>query len=173
MYFGEPLSTTFKPNLPIEPQAVSAQWRANSFKGLCNREGVNIDTDIEHILQHLIHDGLSLLIEHVFGPEAGVQLLEHHIGQLRNLVRAAWDWNLVLKGKVVMLGDFHLTYHAPPCRFDGTLMTEFEPNRQNLNPQSVIGTLGLGLISLRAVGNEHVPEKTVVYKAVVATETLY
>lgn len=96
-----------------------------------------------------------------------------HFERLQRLVQTAWDWNATLKGEVVMLGDFHLTAYPPASVFDHTLMTEFEPNPHQPPPTSILGTLGLGLISSRAVGGGQPPEITIVCKALVATESLY
>ncbi|KAG8737708.1 hypothetical protein FRC10_007907 [Ceratobasidium sp. 414] len=157
-----------------EPQAVAAKWRSNSFKSIYKGEDADAVTHhINLITQEVIDECLTPLVAHLFGQEAGVKLSDQCPDHLRGLVRSAWDWNSVLKGEIIMLGDFRLVYYAPSCQFEPDLMTEFEPNRRNPEPRSVAGTLGLGLLSFRAVGGGEMPEKTVVCKAMVATESLY
>lgn len=100
-------------------------------------------------------------------------LEQQHLDRLQRLVQTAWDWNSTLKGEVIMLGDFYQTAYVPSSRFDPTLMNEFEPNSRKPPVETILGTLGLGLISLRAVGGGRQPETTVVCKALVATNSLY
>ncbi|KAG8792444.1 hypothetical protein FRC12_006091 [Ceratobasidium sp. 428] len=157
-----------------EPQAVAGRWRANSFKSICEYEdSEKVAPQIGLITQELADHCFVPLLSHFFGPEAEVSISDQCSDRLTQLVRTAWDWNLWLKGEVIMLGDFRLTYYPPSSQFEPNSMNEFEPNRRNPHPHLVAGTLGLGLLSFRAVGGGEMPEKTIVYKATVATESLY
>jgi hypothetical protein len=153
---------------------VAAKWRANCFKSIYKPETPDTTTNhVQLITQKLADDSLAPLIAYFFGQEAGVVLEGQHFDRLVRLVRTAWDWNSMLKGEVIMLGDFYQTFYAPAHDFNDTLMSEFEPNSRKPKPKSILGTLGLGLLSARAVGGGKSPEITVVLKAVVATESLY
>lgn len=72
-----------------------------------------------------------------------------------------------------MLGDFQQAAYAPASKFSPEWMEDFEPNSRKPQAESVLGTLALGLHSLRAVGAGQPPEETVVCKTVVATNSLY
>lgn len=113
------------------------------------------------------------LISNFFGPETEVVIDPRYFDRLQRLVQMAWDWNAKLKGEVVMLGDFHLKAYPPSSEFDSTLMNEFEPDSPQPPVTSILGTLGLGLVSSRAIGGMRPPEITIVYKALVATQSLY
>ncbi|KAF8594089.1 hypothetical protein BDV93DRAFT_529526 [Ceratobasidium sp. AG-I] len=157
-----------------EPQAVAAKWRVNSFKSIYKPNSPDMTSQqIDTIARNFISIGLGPLIAYFFGQKADVVIEEQHFDHVRHLVQAAWDWNSKLKGEVVMLGDFSPTVYPPSHRFDPTAMDEFEPNPHQSPAKSILGTLGLGLVSLRAVGGSKPPEMTVVYKALVATKSLY
>lgn len=101
-------------------------------------------------------------------------LEERHYIELERLVRTAWEWNSMLKGEVLLLGDFAQTnYDAGTC-FNPQLMTEYDTRPGGPKPSTVLATLALGLDSSHAVGSGRPPELTNVCKAIVATElTLY
>ncbi|KAG9075902.1 hypothetical protein FRC06_009819 [Ceratobasidium sp. 370] len=158
----------------VEPQTVAAKWRASCFKSICEPE--NQDTvarHVERIVQEFIDDGLSPLLTYFFGAQAEVRLEAQHQNPLVRLFRTAWDWNSTLKGEVIILGDFHTTYYPPLHRFDPNWMSEFEPGAHGSRSKRILGTLGLGLVSSRAVGGGQEPEETVVLKAMVAMKGLY
>jgi hypothetical protein len=157
-----------------EPQAVAAKWRANCFKSIYKPESLDATTQhINSVTQKVAHDSLDPLITYFFGQKAGIRLGDQQSERLVRLVRVAWDWNSMLKGEVIVLGDFYQTFYTPLHRFDPGLMSEFEPNPRKPQPKSILGTLGLGLVSSRAVGGGQAPETTVVVKAMVATKHLY
>jgi hypothetical protein len=115
---------------------------------------------------------LNPLITHFFGTK-DTTLDRQHFNRLHQLIKRAWDWNSKLKGEVIMLGDFAQVAYAPRSAFDPTLMEEFEPSPRKPEAKLVLGTLGIGLVSLRAVGGGQPREETLVCKAVVATNNLY
>ncbi|KAG8737706.1 hypothetical protein FRC10_007905 [Ceratobasidium sp. 414] len=157
-----------------EPQPVAAKWRASCFKNIHKPENTDAITHrVNLIVQQFVDNSLSPLLTYIFGETAGVELESQHLERILQLFRTAWDWNSTLKGDVIMLGDFHLTYYAHLCRFDGNSMREFEPDPHKPPPNHILGTLGLGLQSSNAVGGGQEPEIIVVLGATVATESLY
>ncbi|CAE6411944.1 unnamed protein product [Rhizoctonia solani] len=156
-----------------EPQPVSGKWRVNTFNGINASDNQNQDKNAT-IANHAKEfcEGIKTLAQAFFGPDQDVQLEPTHSGQVEKLMHMAWDWNEKLKGKVVVLGDFYQTCFDPRSLLDPHLMEEFEP-RKGLKVEKILGTLGLGLISLQALGGEQAPETTIVCKATVATESLY
>jgi hypothetical protein len=114
---------------------------------------------------------LNPLITHFFGRK-DTTLDRQHFNRLRQLIKQAWEWNLKLKGEVVVLGDFDLIAYDPCSEFDATLMKKLE-GPCGPEATSILGTLGLGLVSRRAVGGGQPPEETLVCKAVVVTDSLY
>ncbi|KAG9126356.1 hypothetical protein FRC07_003749 [Ceratobasidium sp. 392] len=156
-----------------ESQAVASRWRANCFKSIYTPENPEAPTRHIHLIaQDFVDGGLSPLLKYFFGEATGLVLESQHLNRLTQLFQAAWDWNSVLKGDVIALGDFYQTYYDPLRYFDPSLMDEFEPVPRRPPPKCILGTLGLGLLSSRAVGGGKKPEVTVVYKATVATKSL-
>ncbi|KAG8717676.1 hypothetical protein FRC09_013913 [Ceratobasidium sp. 395] len=157
-----------------EPQAVAAKWRASCFKSIYRPEDPNATTHhVNSITQEFITGSLSSLLTYFLGRSANVWLEPQHQDRLTRLFRVAWDWNSMLKGDVIMLGDFHPTYYDPLRHFDPGLMDEFDSVARRPQPKFILGTLGLGLLSSRAVGGGQTPQVTVVLKATVATKNLY
>ncbi|CCO36069.1 hypothetical protein BN14_10191 [Rhizoctonia solani AG-1 IB] len=158
-----------------EPQTMSGKWRLNAFIGIDsnNAEGQAEDTGAaiaSHTKQFC--GGIVALARAFFGQNQDIQLEESHYSQADKLMHMAWEWNAKLKGKVIVLGDFYQTCYEPRLPLDPDLMEEFSP-RKDINAGKILGTIGLGLTSLRAVGGGQPAEKTVICKAVVATESLY
>ncbi|KAG8703979.1 hypothetical protein FRC08_002529 [Ceratobasidium sp. 394] len=153
---------------------VAAKWRANCFRGMHKPENPDATTHYVNLIVQQFADGsLSPLLTYIFGETAGIQLESQHLDRILQLFRTAWDWNSMLKGDVIMLGDLHLTYYVPLHRFDASLMTGFEPDAHKPPPNHILGTLGLGLQSSCAVGGGQAPETTAVLQATVATKSLY
>jgi hypothetical protein len=155
-----------------EPQPVAGKWRSNTFKSIYQPEKEATVDHIDALAHEFVRNYLSPLITHFFEGK-DITLDRKYFNRLHQLMKRAWDWNSKLKGEVIMLGDFDTSGYAPRSKFDPTLMEEFESNARKPQAKSVLGTLGLGLISLRAVGGGQPPEETVVCKAVVATNNLY
>ncbi|KAF8606717.1 hypothetical protein BDV93DRAFT_604069 [Ceratobasidium sp. AG-I] len=154
-----------------EPQAAAAKWRSTTFKSIYRHGDPDATSNfIKEITRITVQSGLNPLIDYVFGERAGVALKEQHFTRLERLVRTAWEWNIMLKGEVLMLGDFEQTNYEAGSYFDPQLMIEYEANSDGPAPQNILATLSLGLNSSRAVGEGRSPEVTNVCKAVVATE---
>ncbi|KAJ1303484.1 hypothetical protein OPQ81_011671 [Rhizoctonia solani] len=144
-----------------EPQTRSGKWRASTFKSIYKDNNPDhVATWIDGLMHRFTRKCLNPLITGVFGSKDAT-MDRKHFNQMHELVKRAWDWNAKLKGEVVVLGDFRQTIHPPYSKFDPNIMNDFEP-RPNTRPTSVLGTVGLGLISLRAVGGGRPPEETLV-----------
>ncbi|CAE6466526.1 unnamed protein product [Rhizoctonia solani] len=154
-----------------EPQTRSGKWRSSTFKSIHKCDSPDVANDINRLLHLFIRERLNPLIMNVFGSKDAT-LDRDHFNQMHGLVKRAREWNSKLKGEVIVLGDFRLTIHAPGSHFDSNTMKDFEP-QPSVQPISILGTVGLGLVSLRAVGGGRPPEETLVCKAVVTTNTLY
>ncbi|CAE6435920.1 unnamed protein product [Rhizoctonia solani] len=154
-----------------EPQAVAGKWRSNTFKSIYKPRSAHVIEDkIKEIASDILNTRLNPLFVHVFG-EIDSPFEVDHSEKLQELIKAAWRWNLKLRGEVIMLGDFRTTTYD--TNFDPAYMEEFEPDATMPQAQYVLGTFALGLISQRAIGGGQPLEETVVYKALVATEHLY
>ncbi|KAG8724494.1 hypothetical protein FRC11_002080 [Ceratobasidium sp. 423] len=154
-----------------EPQAVAAKWRSNTFKSIYTPpSGDATENTIREITKEFLSTRLNRLIIHFFG-QINNPLEAHHLDHLRELIKAAWDWNAKLKGGVITLSGFRMPSYKGP--FHPAYMEEFEPDATKPQARHVLGTLGLPLILQQAVGGGQSPEETVVCKALVATENLY
>lgn len=125
-------------------------------------------------MEQITTQHLDRLFKGVFGQEAQVTLPEQHYGCLREIVTLAWDWNQVLKGTIVLLGDFQPVTCANGSAFDPLGMEEFEVvKKNNLSSGVVLFTTGLGLILSRSKVKGSVPVEEVVCRATVVTEQRY
>ncbi|KAF8606715.1 hypothetical protein BDV93DRAFT_604068 [Ceratobasidium sp. AG-I] len=154
-----------------EPQASAAKWRSTSFKSIYKHSDPDATSEcVRQIAQIIVQVGLKPLTNFVFGEGAGVTFEGQHHARIEHLVRTAWEWNSMLKGDVLILGDFTQTHYEAGSRFNSELMTEFDARPGAPAPSTMLATLALGLDSSQAIGNGCLPVVTHVYKAVVATE---
>ncbi|KAG9126357.1 hypothetical protein FRC07_003750 [Ceratobasidium sp. 392] len=157
-----------------ESQPVAGKWRADCFKSIYKSASPDVTAQhIKSIAQKVYRDSIGILASHFFGQKSDIKLETQHVEQLEGLVRTAWDWNLILKGDVIILGDVYPAFYPPSTRFDLKFMDELEQSPRKLLPRSILATLALGLISFRAVGGERSSEMTVISKALVATKSVY
>ncbi|KAL5632454.1 hypothetical protein ACGC1H_005423 [Rhizoctonia solani] len=154
-----------------ESQTRSGKWRSSTFKSIYKDNNPDqVATWINELLHRFIHRYLIPLITCVFGSKHA--MVKQHFNQMHELVTRAWNWNSKLKGEVIILGDFRQTMHTLHSKFDPNTMKDFEP-QPSTQPTYVLGTVALGLVSLRAMGGEQPPEETLVCKATVVTDSLY
>ncbi|QRW20328.1 50S ribosome-binding GTPase [Rhizoctonia solani] len=154
-----------------ESQTSAGKWRSSTFKSIYTDDEEQTGTSIRQLLHLFIRTQLNPLLTSVFGSKEAT-MDRQHFNQMFELVKRAWNWNSKLKGEVIVLGDFCQIAHAPNSEFDPNIMKEFEP-QPGVRPTSVLGTIGIGLVSLRAVGGGRSPEETIICKTTVATDTLY
>ncbi|CAE6485518.1 unnamed protein product [Rhizoctonia solani] len=165
------LHSTYADIRQREPQAVAGKWRSNTFKSIYIPPSTGAtESDIRNIATDFLNTRLNALIVYFFGQVLN-PLETHHLDNLQDLIKVAWEWNAKLKGAIVMLGDFRITAYKD--RFHPKCMEEFEPDEAKPQAKHVLGTLALGLISQRAVGGGQPLDEVLVCKALVATENLY
>lgn len=156
-----------------EHQTLSAKWRANAFLAI-ERGDPNLRIGlINKYFEAAIAD-IHLLLAAFFGEQTEIKLAEQDYNCLRDVISSAWDWNLVLRGTVIVLGDLQPTIYPTCSPFDPTTMAEFEPRKSKKVPPGIaMCTIALGLTAsrLRVIGG--VPRDEVVCKASVVTEHRY
>jgi hypothetical protein len=162
-------------HLFVEHQTIAAKWRANTFIALGKRNDIEIRTKfIGEYVEQIMTNDLKVLFKGFFGEEVDVSLTEPQYEELKIIVSTAWDWNYVLKGGVVMLGDFQPTTCENGIPFDPRRMVDFEPNRKSKgSPGVAMCTIGLGLTLSRSKAKGSSPDDVVVCKASVVTEQVY
>ncbi|KAG8712292.1 hypothetical protein FRC11_000510, partial [Ceratobasidium sp. 423] len=154
------------------PPIVAAKWRASSFLALS--KGIRLDkATIESQVESLVAEDIQPLLHNLFGQNDAATLTENHRGQLQAIMTVAWEFNHVLKGEVVTLGDFQPQRYEPGVPFDSKTMIEFEPNKKRGPGDVVICTvrLGLTLSSSRGAGKDATP--LVIVPPTVVTPMLY
>ncbi|KAG8740462.1 hypothetical protein FRC10_004289 [Ceratobasidium sp. 414] len=156
-------------------QTIASKWRANSFLALSDGNNTEIRAQyIRKCIESIKTQDLDVLFANFFGENKGVSLTELHQGELEKLVSLAWDWNHVLKGSVVVLGDFQPTAYESGVPFDPSHMAEFEPDKRSKKvPSTALCTIGLGLMASRSKDKGNVLDDVVVCKASVVTEYIY
>lgn len=114
------------------------------------------------------------MLKSLFGQQTEFTLAEEQNKQFHEIVSSAWDWNEVLKGSVILLGDFQPVAYANGSPFNHLRMEEFERNKTDKSVPSVaICTIGLGLMVTRSKVKGDAPEEEVVSQAIVVTEQRY
>ncbi|KEP54007.1 AIG1 domain protein [Rhizoctonia solani 123E] len=129
-----------------ETQATLGRWRTASFNAVSGLIGQKGLSQLKSKAGHdILTDHLIPMFQYLFGPNKNVRLKDAHVKDLSELVAQAWDWCLMLKEKVVLLGDFRLAAYRYGHAFDHALMAEFEPRRGGPSPDRILSTIGLGL----------------------------
>ncbi|KAG8783945.1 hypothetical protein FRC12_019179 [Ceratobasidium sp. 428] len=156
-------------------QTTASKWRANSFLAISN--GHDTTTRIEHIHKHAENikaQDLAILFTNFFGKNVQISLTDLHNEEIERLVSLAWDWNVTLKGSVVMLGDFQPTIYDSGVPFNPECMADFEPKKGSRRaPDIVLCTVGLGLTVSRSKTAGNSLGQSIVCKATVVTEYIY
>lgn len=158
-----------------ESQYMAGKWRSIAFKSVNNGGHSRTVTDvIAKLQQHFVQNCLDPLIGYFSGRGLdAIPLERQHLDSLYQIFKRACDWNSKLKADVIMLGDFEPIIYEPCSEFNSETMEEFEPNAGKTPARSILGTLGLGLVSWRAVGGGRPSEKMIVCKAMVVTDNFY
>lgn len=161
--------------LSLEHPTVAAKWRASSFSAISLRSGSETrDKSITQYVEQIASHDLARLLKGVYGQQTGLKLTERQCDRLREFVTLAWDWNEVLKGSVIFLGDFQPVAYANGSPFNPTRMEEFERDKaEKRDPEVAMCTIGLGLTVSRSKVKGDVPEEEVVCRASVVTERRY
>jgi hypothetical protein len=149
-------------------------WRKNSFNSISHQISPTKLVQLQAKLANTIaSDNLGPLLKCFFGPSASVVLEKQHITLINELVSLAWNLNSLLKGSIVILGDFRPMAYRYGSTFDVKYMSEFEGKRGEKIPEHILSTIGLGMTLLRARGGEEEPEQIILCKALVASEKLF
>ncbi|KAG9083453.1 hypothetical protein FS749_006020 [Ceratobasidium sp. UAMH 11750] len=156
-------------------QTIASKWRANSFLALSKSNDTEIRAQYVHnYIENIRTQDLDVLFSNFFDKKKGVSLADSYEEELEKLVSLAWDWNHVLKGSVVVLGDFQPTIYENGAPFDPGCMVDFEPDRKSKKvPSTALCTIGFGLMASRSKDKGNVLDDVVVCKASVVTEHVY
>ncbi|KAG9126353.1 hypothetical protein FRC07_003746 [Ceratobasidium sp. 392] len=156
-------------------QTAASKWRANSFLAVSKNNDSEVRT--QHIRTHVENiktQDFAGLFAGFFDEDTNVSLEGSHDEELERLVSLAWDWNHILKGSVVMLGDFQPTVYDNGVPFDPSCMADFEPKKGSKKvPQTALCTIGLGLKVSRSKVKGSAVDDTIICKASVVTEHIY
>ncbi|CAE6494313.1 unnamed protein product [Rhizoctonia solani] len=154
-----------------ESQATLGRWRTASFAAISQMIG---ESELPHLKSkvstEILNDNLMPMLRYLFGPRKNAQLKDAHIKDLSELVTQAWDWCVMLKEKIVLLGDFQPTAYRYGRVFDQAIMSEFEPRRGGPPPGRILSTIGLGLNVFHAQSSGEALGQVILSKASVVTE---
>lgn len=141
------------------------RWRKDSFNSI----SAIADQSYETAIYPTLLDSLHTLLNSCFDSSAEAKLDEEHEAMLRRLVDVAERWNRLIKGNVVLLGEFQPI--AYPCGdgFQSNHMSRVTDSGAE-RTQSILGTVELGLIKYIALGNNQEPEETILHHAAVVSE---
>ncbi|CAE6459228.1 unnamed protein product [Rhizoctonia solani] len=153
-----------------ETQATLGRWRTASFAAISHIIGepelsrLKVQAGLE-----ILNDNLTPMLGHLFGPGKSVQLSGAHKQSLAELVTQAWDWCVMLRGEIVLLGDYQPIAYRYGAPFDTNIMSEFEP-QPGSQPVRILSSIGLGLNVGLAQGTGNGLFRTTILKVPVVTE---
>ncbi|KEP47081.1 putative AIG1 domain protein [Rhizoctonia solani 123E] len=151
-----------------EPQTVAGRWRKDAFNSMSKdlalggRNGPN-----NRKLHQLLTEALSALLGKVVAIQPH-EVLQEHDKALVKVIAKAEQFNNLLKGVVSVLGDFRpIAFHFGEA-FQPDYMTEVTSNPKKVKrPETILATVGLGLVKSYALGANQNPEETILRKAVI------
>ncbi|KAF8754977.1 hypothetical protein RHS01_05540 [Rhizoctonia solani] len=153
-----------------ETQATLGRWRTASFAAI---SGVIGEPELSRLKAQagldILNDNLMPMLGHLFGSGKSVKLSGAHKESLAELVTQAWDWCVMLKERIVLLGDYQPIAYRYGARFDTNIMTEFEPQPGSQHEQ-ILSSIGLGLNVGLSQGTGEGPIRTNILKVSVVTE---
>ncbi|GAB1520872.1 hypothetical protein RhiTH_003961 [Rhizoctonia solani] len=153
-----------------ETQATLGRWRTASFAAI---SGVIGEPELSRLKAQagldILNDNLMPMLGHLFGSGKSVKLSGAHKESLAELVTQAWDWCVMLKERIVLLGDYQPIAYRYGARFDTNMMTEFEPQPGSQHEQ-ILSSIGLGLNVGLSQGTGEGPIRTNILKVSVVTE---
>ncbi|CAE6506311.1 unnamed protein product [Rhizoctonia solani] len=151
---------------------IAARWRASTFTALSDGHKLDKPT-IEGLVENLVSGDIQQIFNNLFGENNVVTLIESQRNQLQDVITLAWEFNYLLKGEVVALGDFQPVYHECGVPFDPKTMVGFEPNQQRKPNDVAICTVELGMVLYYSKGAENNASPSVVCQATVVTPAIY
>ncbi|KAF8713398.1 ATP binding, partial [Rhizoctonia solani] len=153
-----------------ETQATLGRWRTASFAAI---SGVIGEPELSRLKAQagldILNDNLMPMLGHLFGSGKSVKLSGGHKESLAELVTQAWDWCVVLKERIVLLGDYQPIAYRYGALFDTNTMSEFEPQPGSQHEQ-ILSSIGLGLNVGLAQGTGEGLIRTNILKVSVVTE---
>ncbi|KAG8792443.1 hypothetical protein FRC12_006090 [Ceratobasidium sp. 428] len=157
-----------------EPQIFAGRWRKSAFTSISRSIGLAGAVQAKaRITEAIVSEKLNPLLSLFFGSAAGVALEKQHFELLGGLVSSAWSLNELLKGSVVLLGDFCPAAYSYGHEFDPDFMSEFEGQHTDETPEYILSTIRLGMLLGKARGEGKDPQTSVFCKASVITEKLF
>jgi hypothetical protein len=113
------------------------------------------------------------LLGSYFESSVDVTLTKEHETMLSKLIDKAERWNQLLKGSVVLLGEFQPKVYCYGNEFRSDYMSEIGATSNGTDhdhPRTILATIELGLIKYYALGGNRDPEETVIHKAEIVSE---
>ncbi|CEL54819.1 hypothetical protein RSOLAG1IB_11764 [Rhizoctonia solani AG-1 IB] len=153
-----------------ETQATLGRWRTASFAAISGVIGEKELLKIKRqVGSNILNSNLMPMLGYLFGPEKKVMVSGAHVESLTELVTQAWDWCIMLREKIVLLGDYQPIAYRYGATFDMNAMSEFEPGPGS-QPDRILSTIGLGLNVGLAQGTGGGLCRTTLLKVSVVTE---
>ncbi|KAG8709532.1 hypothetical protein FRC11_005473 [Ceratobasidium sp. 423] len=151
-----------------EAQSVAGRWRKDAFNSISRNPafGSQDKPDDERVHRHITGALSTLLGKIVETPPHDI--IKEHDKALSKLINKAEQLNRLLKGEVSLLGDFQPITFPFGEAFQPDYMTEISSKpKKPTRPDTILATIGLGLIKSHASGGNQRPEEIVLRKAVV------
>ncbi|KAG8709328.1 hypothetical protein FRC11_005637 [Ceratobasidium sp. 423] len=154
-----------------EAQSVAGRWRKDAFNSISRNPafGTQDKPDDERMHRHITGALSTLLGEIVEIPPHDI--LKEHDKALSKVITKAEQLNRLLKGEVSLLGDFRPVIFPFGEVFRPDHMTEVSSKpkkpKKPIHPDTILATIGLGLIRSYAPGGNRKPEEIVLCRAVV------
>ncbi|KAG8731537.1 hypothetical protein FRC11_003853, partial [Ceratobasidium sp. 423] len=153
-----------------ESQATLGRWRTASFTAISRLIGEQELSSLRSKTgPNILNENLMPMLKYVFGAR-NAQPKDAHTKELSEIAMQAWDWCVMLKEKIVLLGDFQPTAYRYGAAFDPALMTEFEPRPGGQPPARILSTIGLGLNVFRGQSSGEGSDRVILRQASVVTE---
>ncbi|CEL54217.1 hypothetical protein RSOLAG1IB_11615 [Rhizoctonia solani AG-1 IB] len=151
---------------------VAAKWRASSFVALSQGNKFNHSV-IESQVESLVMSDIQQLLSNIFGGADTVTLTDDQRKKLQDIVTLAWEFNYMLKGEVVTLGDFQPLCYERGTPFNPKTMVEFEPDKKRKPGDIAISTVRLGITLSYSKGIAQHAGPLIVCPATVITSSIY
>ncbi|KAG8760934.1 hypothetical protein FRC11_014709 [Ceratobasidium sp. 423] len=153
-----------------EPQATLGHWRTASFTAISGLIGEQELSSLRSKAgPNILNENLIPMLKHVFGAR-NARPKDAHTKELSEIAMQAWDWCVMLKEEIVLLGDFQPMAYRYGAAFDPALMTEFEPRPGGQPPARILSTIGLGLNVFRGQSSGEGSDRVILRQASVVTE---
>ncbi|KAG8752995.1 hypothetical protein FRC11_007823 [Ceratobasidium sp. 423] len=170
---GDPTTEVYNQIKRSEPQLVAGRWRRETFNAMDRISAIKIGEPPIPKLHDILADSLNDLLKCCSTPTFKAQLTEEEKKHLIKLADKAEELNLLVKGRVVYLGDLQPVVFSCGEAFQHSSMSELQTDqrsKQTGNPEAILATTALGLVKKYALGGGRDPEETVIRKATIISE---